>query len=162
MARDWSCPPVALVRSTSCVPEATGACPSVSVTETQLGSAFAENQAGRRRQVPRRLLRWELIVSQVLICHGHVGGPHAGRVLWRRGGAVRTGYSSLLGQPDIIQPAFPSGDAGSTPKDSTNFGSNQSYWKKKNPVLHMYVLSGFLLLFLLLVYLDRVLLCSPG
>lgn len=33
---------------------------------------------------------------------------------------------------------------------------------KKNPVLHMYVLSGFLLLFLLLVYLDRVLLCSPG
>lgn len=135
MARGWSCPPVALVRSISCVPAATGACPSgnfsVSVTETQLGSAFAENQAGRRRQAPRKLLRWELVVSQVFVCHGHVGGPHAGRVLWRRGGAVRTGYSSLLGQPDIIQPAFPSGDAGSTPKDSTNFVSNQSYWKKK-------------------------------
>lgn len=117
----------------------------------QLGSAFAENQAGRKRQVPRKLLRWELVVSQVLICHGHVGGPHAGRVLWRRGGAVRTRYSSLLRQPQIIQPAFPSGDAGSTPKDSTNFGSNQSYWKKKNPELRMSVPSGFLLLFLLLI-----------
>lgn len=46
-------------------------------------------------------------------------------------GQSEHGYSSLLRQPQIIQPAFPSGDAGSTPKDSTNFGSNQSYWKKK-------------------------------
>lgn len=39
------------------------------------------------------MLAWKLIpvVPQVLICHGQVGGPHAGRVLWERGeGVVRT------------------------------------------------------------------------
>lgn len=42
---------------------------------------------------PESMLAWKLIpvAPQVFICHGQVGGPHAGRVLWERGKeAVRT------------------------------------------------------------------------
>lgn len=73
-----------------------------------------------------------------------------------RGGTVR-GHSSLPGHPDIIQPAFPSVYAGSTPMNSTNFGSKP---------LKIYACFEYYILFCILLvsvtfYLDRVLLCSP-
>lgn len=79
----------------------------------------AENQAGRRRQVPRMGTR-------------SVSGAHLPQTCrwpscWestveeRRDSQNRAQLAT--GSTDIIQPAFPDGCAASTPMDSTNFAS---------------------------------------
>lgn len=62
----------------------------------------------------------------------------------------------------LNSPSFPPGMLVPHPRIQLTLYQIKATGKKKNPVLCMYVLSGFLLLFLLLVYLDEVLLCSPG
>lgn len=61
--------------------------PLVSTEEMQLSLELVKNQNRSRSQEPLTVLGRKLVpvVPQVLICHGPVGGPHAGRVRGRRG-----------------------------------------------------------------------------